>query len=407
MLKVLVVEDDAEKLRRVLTCLQGVPGCNADAIENVRDVHSAKRLLRERRYDLLVLDIAVPRRSDELPSPEAGLELLDEMLARDIYLIPKHIVGLTAYEETLAAAVPRFAADVLQVIHYDAGSNDWAERLRRAFRRMLLAERGGASVTEHGVQLCIATALASPELDAVLALPWHWEKMDLKNDPTVYYRGRFKVGEKSFETVAASAARMGMTASAVLATKMVMTFRPRYLGMVGILAGIRGKCELGDILVADPSWDYESGKRLVLNGSPAFAAAPHQVGLDSFVRGKMLHMAQDRQLLDEIRRGWVGPSPLTLLSMRLGPVASGAAVLEDPGVTQVITQQHRKTLGVEMDTYGVLVAAEEAPLPQPKAFSMKSVCDFADQLKNDDHQKYAAYTSASALRYLMEQFLLV
>ena len=46
--------------------------------------------------------------------------------------------------------------------------------------------------------------------------------------------------------LAAHAPQMGMTAAAILATKMIHTFSPRYLAMVGICAGIRDTCNIGD-----------------------------------------------------------------------------------------------------------------------------------------------------------------
>jgi nucleoside phosphorylase/CheY-like chemotaxis protein len=406
MPSVLIIEDDGEKLRRVFSCLQEVSGIDRDMIDDARDVNSAKRLLRAKRYDLLILDISVPNRPDELPSHGAGLTLLEEILERDIYQTPVHIVGLTAYQEALDIARPKFEIDSLQVIHYDPTSEQWAQRLKRVGKRVVLNGLGTNNSQEYDLYLGIITALANPELDAVLALPWNWAKHELPNDPTIYHRGWFeKPGQPRREVVAAAAPRMGMQASAVLAAKMAMTFRPKFLAMAGILAGIEGECELGDIIAADPSWDYESGKRGVRDGSPIFAAAPHQITVDPFLRGKLNMLAQDKSAMDEIRRGWSGAPMRNLLSMRLGPVASGAAVLEDPSVVQAIKAQHRKTLGVEMETYGVFVAAEECPLPQPKVFSIKSVCDFADPRKNNDFQPYAAYTSASALRRFVEDYL--
>ncbi|MBG0811948.1 hypothetical protein IY145_21635 [Methylosinus sp. H3A] len=116
-------------------------------------------------------------------------------------------------------------------------------------------------------------------------------------------------------------------------------------------------------------------------------------------------MLQDHAAFDEIRRTWSGQVRKTVLSMRIGPVASGAAVLEDPALVATIRSQHRKTLGIEMEAYGVMVAADESPLPQVTALAIKSVCDFADPRKNNEHQKYAAYTSASALRVFAERYL--
>lgn len=405
MMRILVVEDDTEKLRRVTKCLLAVDGVDIGMIEDARDANAAKRLMRSKRYDLLVLDLSIPARPDELPSPASGIGLMREVIDRDLYFTPKQVVGLTANEEALAAAKPRFDDDVIQVVLYDARSTIWSDRLSRLAMRALAHARGAPDAPSHGVDLAVVCALAAPELAAVLALPWGWAAADAPGDPTTYHRGRFTRNGQAREVVAAAAPRMGMQASGALAMKMAITFRPRYLAMVGILAGVRGECELGDVLVADPSWDYGSGKRSARDGSPAFASAPHQIGLDPFLRGRLSRMAQEAEVLDRIRRGWRGEPRDRLLGMRLGPVASGAAVLEDADQVAQIKVQHRKILGIEMETYSVYVVGEEAPEPQPRCFSLKSVCDFADPTKDDGHQAYAAYTSAEALRVFCEFYL--
>ena len=97
--------------------------------------------------------------------------------------------------------------------------------------------------------------------------------------------------------------------------------------------------------------------------------------------------------------------PENVLRMRIGPIASGAAVLADPEVASSVIDQHRKLLGIEMESYGVMLAAQESSLPVPKAFSLKSVSDFGEPDKNDDHHQYACYTSATALKIFVERFL--
>ena len=175
--------------------------------------------------------------------------------------------------------------------------------------------------------------------------------------------------------------------------------------MVGILAGIRGTCEMGDIIAAESVWDWGSGKHSVEQGSSMFGVAPQQIGISSYIRGRLSLLAQAPNLLDEIRRSWPGDKPSTSLAMHLGPVASGASVLADKSMAEAIKQHNRKIIGVEMELYGAFTAADEAPLPVPKIIGIKSVCDFADETKEDRFQKYAAYTSAQALRTLMENFI--
>jgi nucleoside phosphorylase len=58
-----------------------------------------------------------------------------------------------------------------------------------------------------------------------------------------------------------------------------------------------------------------------------------------------------------------------------------------------------------MEAYAVFAAADDAPIPQPKAFVLKGVSDFADDKKDDSFHSYAAHTSTAALRALMEKYL--
>ena len=403
-MKILVVEDNQEKLRKVMSCLAQVQGCDREDIHAAHDAVEAKRAMRAEQYDLLVLDIALPERADSMPRPDGGIRLLQEVLDRPIYHPPREVVGLTAFPEVLAAAGPKFAEDLWMVVQYDPASDAWADQLQRKARHILVSRRSGGKLT-HDAELCIVTALAKPELEAVQRLPWGWKRLEVPNDGAVFYEGGFSKEGSIRKVIAAAAPRMGMPAASVLATKMIFHFRPRYLAMVGIAAGIRGECELGDIIAVDPGWDWGSGKQQTETGSSVFAAAPHQIGLNSFIRGKLSVMASDSDVFESIRVQWPGPKPNTVLQMHIGPMASGAAVLADKSVIPIIKQQHRKIIGIEMESYGVLAAADEAPLPQPKAFILKSVCDFADQEKCDNFQAYAAYTSASSLQVFVERFL--
>jgi nucleoside phosphorylase len=89
-------------------------------------------------------------------------------------------------------------------------------------------------------------------------------------------------------------------------------------------------------------------------------------------------------------------------------MASGASVISDDQESRNIVLQHRDLLAIEMEAYAVMAASEYSIFPAPRALAIKSVCDFADQHKNDNWQKYAAYTSAAFADQLFrcESFLI-
>lgn len=403
-MKILVVEDDQAKLKAILSGLLVVPGVTERCIDNARDANEAKQRLKVVSYDLMILDISLPLSSSLDPSPNGGLVLLDEITERDIYLTPREVVGLTAFPEVQGASDTRFSGELWRVLHYSTSSNDWLVQLQRKVKYIMESKVAQSQTEILSADVCIITALYAPELSAVLKLPWSWEALDLKGDPTEYQSGTVSCKSGVYKIVAASASRMGMPAAAVLAMKMIMAFKPKYIIMPGITAGIHGRVELGDVIVADPSWDYGNGKRSSSETGPFFQAAPHQINLDPFVRRNIQRLSQDVQGLNAIRIGWPAKTP-PLLTVHIGPLASGAAVLEDPEITQSIQGQHRKLLGVEMEAYGVFAAANDAPHPQPTVLVLKSVCDFANSQKSDDYQDYASYTSANVLKLFVENYL--
>jgi nucleoside phosphorylase len=406
--KVLLVEDDSVKRGVITHSLSQVSEFDADLVTHAPDAITARRLLASETYDLLILDIAIPRRVDTEPTADEGLRLLEDIMSDSIrFRTPAHIIGITAYPEVYARAFQGFSSRLLTLLHYDPASSDWEYALQARVRHIvssLLAR--AATPTEYQSFLGVVCALYSPELTSVLHLPWSWEQTAVAGDHTIYWRGKFERNGVTCIVHAAAAALVGMPAMAVLATKMIYAFRPQYVGMAGIMAGIKGKVEMGDIVVADPSWDWGSGKWAQEGEkSPRFLAAPHQLRLSADLREKLRRMSQDVDALSRIRSDWPAEKPASVISVHIGPSASGASVLADRQSTEAIRSQHRDLRGVEMETYALFAAAEEVSEPRPTAFSIKSIVDFADGQKDDKYQTYGAFVSARALQYFAEHHL--
>src|SRR3569833_2753039 len=101
MPKILLVDDDKEKIKRILGVAYGVPGIGQASVEIAYTAYDARQALKRNVYDLLVLDIALPDRADLDTNADAGLELLREVCERQGYNRPKQIVGLTAFADIL------------------------------------------------------------------------------------------------------------------------------------------------------------------------------------------------------------------------------------------------------------------------------------------------------------------
>jgi nucleoside phosphorylase len=270
--------------------------------------------------------------------------------------------------------------------------------------RQVISRKRAESNTPHNFSSALGIVCAlEAEFDAVQRLNWNFREVPVPGDPTLYMEGSFQRSGTDCRVVAALCPRMGMSAAAITATKLVYAFRPAILAMTGITAAVRGKANLGDVLIAEECWDWGMGKWMTHNGQPAFSPGPHHLPIDAIFWSAAMRIARDTSLLANIREAWAAPKPDTALRVVLGPLASGAAVISTQSMTDQIAAQHRKLIGIDMEAYGIYSAAAEAPIPRPRAIAIKAATDFADEQKADSWREYCCYTSAQVLRHLAER----
>src|SRR5262249_30747319 len=113
------------------------------------------------------------------------------------------------------------------------------------------------------IDVAIVCALKEPELKMLLrAMKEHgkieWGDMRVENDPHSYFMTElFSKKNRPIQVIASSPTQKGMTATAILTTKIILQFQPKLVIMVGIAAGTKAKDRnFGDILAAEISFDY-------------------------------------------------------------------------------------------------------------------------------------------------------
>lgn len=252
-------------------------------------------------------------------------------------------------------------------------------------------------------------ALEHPEFSALMEATGgtsNWTVAGEKRFSHVYRECNIETNSRrSLRLVGTVATSMGLTAAAIATTQLIMQFHPRIVVMVGIAAGTKSENkEFGDILVADPSVDYNSGKVAMEGGVRDFLPDPYPIGLNARLRSLVQRYRAPTSLFNDIRKKWPGKLPPRENRLHVGPLGAADQVIDDETRIVEIQKNWRKLIGVEMETYGVYRACHEAPDPIPRFVSFKSVCDFA-ALKSDSWQDYASFTAAQfAIEFIKREW---
>ncbi|WP_417278898.1 hypothetical protein [Celeribacter sp.] len=397
-MKVLIVDDSNDKVRDILAVLISAGLSEDEDIDVASSAQAAARFLKDHDYGLMILDLHLPMRLSEEPRIDGGAYLLKEIGRRKELRRPEHILGLTAHDEAKANAEPEFNKGLWSIAKASSDSSEWKEAILEKVRYLLARNAAQDAPSQVKCDVLFICALRKPELTQLKkAIGTEWEEITLPGDATAYFRTVVPSKEgQGLNVVCCSAPSMGMAASATLATKAGLKFKPRVVAMTGICAGREDEIDLGACLVASKTWDYGSGKFYgeTDTDSARFAASPHQLVVDPIVQTATEAIMADQTLLDSFHSQFPGNRPDRRLSVTFAPMASGAAVQADSQFFSSIERQDRKVVGIDMEAFGVCWAARETFEPRPSFFVCKGVSDFANEEKADGIQEYCAYTSA-------------
>jgi nucleoside phosphorylase len=288
-------------------------------------------------------------------------------------------------------------------------TKDVLEKAKESIKSLSIKNETSISNSNKQYDLVIVTALKDPEMDALKKLPVKWNKVNIRDDDCIYEECIFEKDNKKFKVIAGCCNAMGMSAAASLSMKMINLFKPRYVAMVGIAAGIKGQANFGDILIADESWDWGSGKikdGVDGNGDVVFETSSRHMTLERRLINKFIEFnSEKRYLIDNIQNNLIELCDGNVkLNVQIGPIVSGSAVLASESYVNRIKIQNRKIVGIDMEIYSVFCSVEYASNPKPQVFCIKSVSDLGDKDKDDKHRYYAARTSAFYLyNFVLDQ----
>lgn len=154
-MNILIVEDDDNKAQDIITFLikEGVMSLSIKTVDNVND---ALTLLREIKYDILLLDLSLPLRKSGHPIPDGGSKILYN-LTSPYFLTPSHVIGLTQFSDLSDNERPKFQKFDFNI--YDYNIDIWKDVLSQKLKWILkhttsVAERAGHDkiiILTHGI----------------------------------------------------------------------------------------------------------------------------------------------------------------------------------------------------------------------------------------------------------------
>lgn len=193
--------------------------------------------------------------------------------------------------------------------------------------------------------------------------------------------------------------RMGLVDAAITAGLCIEKFKPRVVAMSGICAGFSGRAELGQLLVAELAYEYQSGKW----SRDGFSQEPYQVPTSENVRVLARQLLDDDKLLPRLEMGWSSDRPSKMSQPKLATFTSGSAVIASEAYIDQVADYHRRVAGLDMEVYGILRAAHLAAC-KPEVICAKTVVDLAGGEKNDDLQPYGSSISAKFIIEMLEAY---
>lgn len=410
-MKILILDDSSEKIGAITKLINSTEFAPLITIEYSLDLQGGRSKLCNTYYDLLILDLNIPEQIGYPASYRAGADFVDEIIETERVLKPTDIIILTAFDDSATAFREKIEHVGFFILQYDYSAQNWRDSLKSRIDYLICCRQQWditPRLPECDVVLITAVAI---ETSSVLSLDYPWKQLRVEDDPSIYNYAIIDQHHthNKIRILHNQLPEMGMAAAAAISAKMIIKFKPKYVIMTGIAAGIKKELNLGDIMVGTDIWNYSSGKYKDSEegGNNNIDLLPDSIHipLDETIREIIINQDYD-ETLKEIKAQFKDFCPENDLNVAFGPIACGSAVVaSDQIVREQVLAHSRKTIGLDMESYGVCFASRAISAETVKHIIIKSVSDKADKAKNDGYQKYASFTSAQFAKYLIETIL--
>lgn len=159
MIKILIVDDCNSRTSMIKEGIANLQDGELLEVDTCVSSDAARRCLVA-EYDLLILDVCVPKKDDGVPQAKNGIALLNDICGQSTkYIRPGLIVGITANISDIDKYKEEFYKNVAVVLDGALNKLDWLRSLEATVVSLMAARRNSSAssankllITIHGIR---------------------------------------------------------------------------------------------------------------------------------------------------------------------------------------------------------------------------------------------------------------
>lgn len=265
--------------------------------------------------------------------------------------------------------------------------------------------------------ICIITATIAEYNALKLKIPNATSLPTDKNDSQIYQRGSITGKDNcKLNVVFTQLHYKGIASASNTATKMILTFKPKLIIMLGHAAGnknLQNDLFIGDLLICKEAIDYDSAiiieKKTSTEPIVQFNAKPNPFKADSTLIQSLRNYALLSDEMNSIKNASRNNQLFDKdFKFKEGIIISGDALVRSSTWFDRVIKDNHGAIGLDMESFGLYYAAENTLKENKPLFvSLKSVSDFGgnnnDFPKNiTDHNVRVEYAIDTSVNFFLK-----
>lgn len=408
MIRILIMDDNEDKICVLRDMLIKECFINGDSIATARNIHEGRIALSDKLFDLLILDMVIPAKSDTDALASEGVNFINEIYDNPALKCPSQIIGLTQFDDGFEDLKRKFENKLWYLIKYKQNDIEWKNLIKnKVFHLIRNEEEIEKSIFNRDrYDIGIICALQEEFRCMKESFDEEWHCKRISGFPLdVYETVVVNAYGEEIKICAACLNRAGMVATCAIAVSMYDIMKVEKIFMTGYAAGIKyGELKLGDIVISKSIQDYSVGKLIDLPCSEyRLLKELSMLTADESLLFQASSLSADFGKITDLNLWMYGKTALeTNVKAYVSPSVCGPFVVASANAIDEIRKADRKFSALDMEGFGLYYAGH---LLGKKCLWIKGISDMADSKKDDSYHVRSALASGRFLYILIKEYV--